>query len=151
VPSMTRHADTQKVAPIVGTTGGFTLIELIIVIALVGILSGVAVTSIKSTMPQNYLGGAARRTMTDLMLARMQAVSTNTAKTVSFTSSGYTIGTVTTNISSQFGGVTLSSTGSVTFTTVGMASAPITITFTGSGGLPPKYVDVSTAGRIRIR
>ena len=148
---MTRYADTQKVAPIVATTGGFTLIELIIVIGLVGILSGVAVTSIKSTMPQNYLGGAARRTMTDLMLARMQAVSTNTAKTVTFTSSGYTIGTVTTNISSQFGGVTLSSTGSVTFATVGTASAPITITFTGSAGLSPKYVDVSTAGRIRIR
>lgn len=133
----------------VTTARGFTLLELMIVVALVGILSGVAVTTIKSTMPRNYLGSAARRTMTDLMLARMQAVSTNTAKTATFSSSGYTINGVTTNISSQFGGVTLSSTGSVTFTNLGTASAPITVTFTGSAGT--KYVDVSTAGRIRVR
>ena len=140
------HSANRDIAP----ANGFTLVELIIVIALVGILSGVAATSIKSTMPQNYLGGAARRTMTDLMLARMQAVSTNTAKTASFTSTGYTIAGVATNISSQFRGVTMASTGSVTFTTVGIASAPITITLSSSG-LSPKYVDVSTAGRIRVR
>ena len=127
---------------------GFSLPELMIVVALIAILSAVAVTSIKSNLPQYRLSGAARRVMTDLMLARMEAVSKNVDKSVTFTTTGYS-GGVAADISSEFKGVALS-TGNITFKATGMTSGPSTITLS-STGLPNKHVDVSTAGRIRIR
>jgi type IV fimbrial biogenesis protein FimT len=130
---------------------GFSLLEMMIVVALIAILSAVAAISIKSNMPQYYLSGAARQVMTDLMLTRMKAVSNNSAITVTFSSTGYSIGGVTTDISSQFRGVSLVSTGSITFFTMGTTSGSVTITLTGSSGLAPKQVDVSAAGRIRIK
>ncbi|MEI6209232.1 MAG: GspH/FimT family pseudopilin [Desulfuromonadales bacterium] len=130
---------------------GYSLLEMVTVIAIITVLAAVAVIAIKSNMPQYYLSGAARQVLTDLMLTRMQAVSTNAATTVTFNSTGYTIGGVAKDISSQFGGVSLSSTGNITFTTMGTASGSVTITLTGSPELPPKRVDVSAAGRVRIR
>ena len=130
---------------------GFSLLEMMIVVALIAILSAMAVISINSNMPQYYLSGAARQVLTDLMMARSKAVSNNTATTVTFSSTGYSIGGVTTNISSQFKGVSLSSTGSITFFTMGTTSGSVTITLTGSSGLAPKQVVVSAAGRIRIK
>jgi len=130
---------------------GFSLPELIVVVALIGILSGFAVTSIRSNLPQYSLSGAARQVMTDLMLARMKAVSSNAANAVTFSSTGYTIAGIFTDIPAQFKGVSLSSTGNITFNSTGTSSGSIVITLTGSPGLSPKYLDVSTAGRARIR
>ena len=132
---------------------GFTLLEMMIVVALIAILSAVAVISIKSNMPQYYLSGAARQVLTDLMLARSKAVSNNTATSVTFSSTGYSIGGVTTDISSQFRGVTLSTksaTGIITFYTMGTTSGSDTITLT-SPGLTSKMIVVSAAGGVRIQ
>ena len=132
---------------------GFTLLEMMIVVALIAILSAVAVISIKSNMPQYYLSGAARQVLTDLMLARSKAVSNNTATSVTFSSTGYSIGGVTTDISSQFRGVTLSTkstTGIITFYSMGTTSGSDTITLT-SPGLTSKLVVVSAAGGVRIQ
>jgi prepilin-type N-terminal cleavage/methylation domain-containing protein len=136
---------------VVNNNRGFTLLEIMIVITLIAILSAVAAISIKSNMPQYYLSGAARRVMTDLMLTKMKAVSNNAATTVTFNSTGYTIGGVPTDISSEFRGVSISSTGSITFFTMGTTSGSVRITLNSSLGPSAKYVDVSAAGRIRIR
>jgi type IV fimbrial biogenesis protein FimT len=127
---------------------GFSLLEMLIVVAMISILTVVAATSIQSNLPQYRLSGAARRVLTDLMLARMEAVSKNVDKSVTFTTTGY-LGGVAADISSEFKGVALS-TGNITFKATGMTSGPLTITLS-SAGLPNKNVDVSTAGRIRIR
>jgi len=149
---MPPHVDMMMSFFVVNNKKGFTLTELLIAVALIGILSGVAVTSIKANLPQYYLSGAARQVMTDMMLARMKAVSNNAARSVTFSSTGYTTGGVTTNITSQYKGVALSSTGGITFTPMGTTSTgSATITLTGSPGLSPKYVDVSAVGRVRIR
>ena len=148
---MQQDADMLMRFSVIEDKRGFSLLELIIVVALIGILSGLAIPSIKSSMPQYYLSGAARQVMTDLMLARMKAVSSNADKAVTFSSTGYTIGGISTDIPSQFKGVSLSSTGNITFYSTGTSSGSIVITLTGSPGLSPKYVDVSTAGRARIR
>ncbi len=54
---------------------GFTLLEIIIVIAIAGILAAIAVPSLVNQLPRYRLSGAARQVMGDLMWARMQAVS----------------------------------------------------------------------------
>jgi type IV fimbrial biogenesis protein FimT len=49
--------------------------ELIIVVAIVGILAAIAIPNMMAQMPKYRLKGAARQVMGDLMWARMQAVS----------------------------------------------------------------------------
>jgi len=56
---------------------GFTLIEMMIVIAIMAIFVGIAVPNFLSYMPKHRLNGAARQVMGDLMAARMKAVSLN--------------------------------------------------------------------------
>ena len=56
---------------------GFTLIELIIIIAILAIFAGIAVPNFLSYMPKHRLNGAARQVMGDLMAARMKAVKLN--------------------------------------------------------------------------
>jgi len=56
---------------------GFTLIEMMIVIAILGIFAGIAMPNFLSYLPKHRLNGAARQGMGDLMWARMQAVSQN--------------------------------------------------------------------------
>ncbi len=54
---------------------GFTLLEIIIVIAIAGIIAAIAVPSLVNQLPRYRLSGAARQVMGDLMWARMEAVS----------------------------------------------------------------------------
>ena len=56
---------------------GFTLIELIVIIAIVAVFAGIAVPNFLSYVPKYRLNGAARQIMGDLMAARMQAVKEN--------------------------------------------------------------------------
>ena len=56
---------------------GFTLIEMMIVIAVMAILAAIAAPNFQTYMAQRRLNGAARQVMTDLMAARMKAVSLN--------------------------------------------------------------------------
>ncbi len=63
---------------------GFTLLETMIVIAIIGILSGIAIPAFIKWLPNNRLKGAAQDIYSDLQLAKMQAVSSNKDQTVEF-------------------------------------------------------------------
>jgi type IV fimbrial biogenesis protein FimT len=134
---------------VVNNKRGFSLLEMMIVVAMIAILSAVAVIAIKSNMPQYYLSGAARQVLTDLMLTRMKAVSENKEITVTFSSRAYTINGLTTDIS-QFKDVLLASNGSIKYTTMGTTYGGVTITL-ASPGLSSKQIIVSTAGGVRIK
>jgi type IV fimbrial biogenesis protein FimT len=139
---------------------GFTLIEMMIVIAIIGIVAAIAAPNLANYMAQRRLNGAARMVMSDLMAARMLAVAQNRNVQVSFPSSAaatYTYDTtgtspLTKNIQTGFGyhDVTLSSNTNPIFIPNGTVSAATNGTVTLSNGAGSKLVTTSSAGRVRI-
>ena len=63
---------------------GFTLLELMVVIGIVGILSAIAIPSYFQWLPRHRVGSAARTVMSTLEFARINAVKTNADVAVIF-------------------------------------------------------------------
>ena len=70
--------------------GGFTLIELMVVVAVVAILAIVAAPSMSALLNANRLSGAAEELTASLQLARSEAVRRNTRVTVCGSANGNT-------------------------------------------------------------
>ena len=145
--------DTQK---------GFSLIEMVIVIAIIGIISGIAIPAYLNQKPILRLSGATRQIMGDLMWARMQAVSQNNEFKVFFldnhryqilddddndgnVDSGEL--TVTKDIQEEYYDVTFTSTANPIFHPRGNASGAKVI-LTNSFGT--KEVTIALTGRVKI-
>jgi len=141
---------------------GFTLVELIIVIAIMAILAAIAAPNYQSFMTQRRLNGAARQFMSDLMLARMQAVTQNNNFKVSFRNyHEYQIldddnnnGTADTgealvikNIQTDYHDVTFSRIASPVFEPRGTA---INTSATVTNPAGSKTISVNIAGRVKI-
>jgi type IV fimbrial biogenesis protein FimT len=156
---------------------GFTLVELLIAIAIMIIMAAIAVPNFQSVMARMRLNGAARQVMTDLMAARMRAVTLNARVKVAFptvtTGTQYTVyfdsdrngtvagtvqsdGTVTSpesavtvkNIQTDYKSVTLHANNNPIFLPDGTATSLPTVTITSITGT--KCVTVSIAGRVAI-
>ena len=67
---------------------GFTLMEVMVVAGIIAIAAAVATPGYMSRLPEIRANGAARALLTDLQLARMQAVSENIEYTVTFSTAG---------------------------------------------------------------
>jgi prepilin-type N-terminal cleavage/methylation domain-containing protein len=72
--------------PVKNKNHGFTLLETMIVIAIIGILTGIAIPAFVKWLPNNRLKSAAQDIYSAMQLAKMEAVSSNspTGKTVEF-------------------------------------------------------------------
>lgn len=66
-------------------SNGFTLIEVLIAIGIIGLLSAIAIPAINSWLPNYRLKSAARDLYSNMQKAKSEAVKTNTTVTMAFT------------------------------------------------------------------
>lgn len=144
---------------------GFTLVELMLGIAIIGVLMAVLAPNVLSQMPRYRLNGAARQVLGELMAARMKAVNENSLVKVFFQDTHrYTIcavpnshsalnactGTVTNrDIQSAYRHVTLTANNNPVFLSRGRATNMATITLANASG--SKNITISISGRIKIQ
>ena len=63
---------------------GFTLIELMVVIAIIGVLCAIAIPNFLKWLPKQRVGSAARAVMSAVEFARSNAIKTNADVTLNF-------------------------------------------------------------------
>ncbi|MBI2089108.1 MAG: GspH/FimT family pseudopilin [Deltaproteobacteria bacterium] len=131
---------------------GFTLMELMVAMAVSMIVLAVGTPSFLAWLPTLRLSSAARQIATDLQVARMRAISQNASYTVSFNAGAgtYAYGSDSRDIGQQYPGISIASVSpsNPQFSPRGTASGSVTITL--NNGTTSKLVCVKPVGRVNI-
>lgn len=132
------------------TQRGFTLIEIIIAIAIFGILTAIAVPSFNVWQRNAQVRSDARLVKGALQQARVDAITRNESITVAFTGNNWTV-----NVDPpRNGGLvhgTLNGAANVTFTSRGLLDPMTEVDFTIEGYGAPFTVTISPAGNISLK
>ena len=141
---------------------GFTLIEMLTTLAIVGIVSTITVSNMVESISGYRLGRATTQMVWDLQALRVRAISYKQPITVKFIKDGvYTVWTdsngnnqedagevQTKDIGLSYKGIKIISTNSPTFNTTGTINNPASITITKNGN--SKTINMNTSGLIKI-
>jgi prepilin-type N-terminal cleavage/methylation domain-containing protein len=110
---------------------GFSLVELIVALAVLAVLASISVPTVTSWYPTYQLRNAVRELHSNMQLVRLEAIRQNTNCTITFTANGYTCSSPnkTINLSDYgHGGIRFQGPGSETFEFAGG-----TLTFSSTG------------------
>jgi len=145
--------------------GGTTVVELLVTVGVLWTFVGTTMLTSSQVRPLYIVRGAARQVAADLQKTRMSAVTENNRYLVQFTSNHTdTIlddnnndgtaetgeGVRTVDIDLDWSGVSMSSTGTITFLPNGTVVAPVTLTLQRAG-TAAKTITISQAGSIRVQ
>lgn len=142
---------------------GFTLVELMVIVTIIGIVASVAAVNVVREMPRYRLTSATTQLAWTLQSLRMRAISQHHTVNVTFTTNQvYTVGTdrndngqidsgevQTTNFSATYPDVTLASSANPTFNPTGTVTNPPTITLTNASGA--KMLTMNIIGNVTIQ
>ncbi|MDY6854100.1 MAG: GspH/FimT family pseudopilin [Thermodesulfobacteriota bacterium] len=146
---------------------GFSLIELLVIVAILGIISTIAIPNITAWIPKYRLKSTTRDIFSTLQLARMRAIAVGVEYQVSFdlnnetyyiskgnSSSGSVSWTQENEVSSAPNGIDIASlSGGLTnlhFHPTGSSSNGTTITINNTNGDEKKISILAATGRIKI-
>ncbi len=138
----------KKIQSVLKNNSGFSFAELMVVIAIIGILSAVAVPAHLRSLPEKRLKNATRGFYADMQRARLLAVSENENTDVVFTTGAYTYGDRTMNLG-DYGDISYGCGGGAINDwndppinwTAQQTEEPLTIIFTRTGSSPLNYDD----------
>jgi len=127
---------------------GFTMIELLVIIAISGILLAMAVPSFMDSLARRRLEGVANELSADLQYTRTQAVSNNVPVSLVTSAHGYTVSGVLSGTTVTYKTVTLDSAISLT--------PSITVTIDEYRGMPTvgtaiAIVDSQTSAQLQVK
>ena len=139
------------------SASGFTLIEALIVVAIIAILGGIAVPTVSSAMSQYDVNTASQQVASTIRSARFQAVGKNTALRVRFNypaAGQYQIVDLSNNALDEIqllpSGITFVSPTDVQITTTGRMTAAVTFSVTNGDSAHNRSITVATSGRVLL-
>lgn len=133
---------------------GFTLLEVLVVVAIFAILTSLAFVGFRGTLKSYELRGAARQVYSDMQMARLKAIKEGQPATVAFSGTSYTVtanGTTikTADLTSVYKNLEVCSSANVTFKSNGTASSGWII-MRLDGQTRRVYISSSGTGNVRI-